>query len=201
MYHSPVSLLKKKYKSVFGIGLLVAIASGVLSLLFPLEYRADAQVLVISRARVGVDPYAAAKSAEQVGESLAQIIKTNDFYQKVVTQTTIPLDKSVFDGVTSERKKRKLWEDMVDGSAVFGTGAVTVSVYHVNPDQAIAYANAITQILVERSWDYVGQDVVVKVVNAPVATEWPARPNIPLNVVLGFMVGVVGMGLYAVGKR
>ena len=43
--------------------------------------------------------------------------------------------------------------------------------------------------------EYVGGDVTIKVVNAPVATRFPVRPNLPLNGALGFVVGVLLMVL------
>ena len=56
-------------------------------------------------------------------------------------------------------------------------------------------AGAAVDTLASRGWEYVGGDVTIKVVNAPVATRFPVRPNLPLNGALGFVVGVLLMVL------
>lgn len=74
----------------------------LVSLLFPLEYRADAQALIISKSRYGVDPYTVVKSAERVGENLVQVIGTKDFYDKVMLQTGYSIDRTKFDNVSEK---------------------------------------------------------------------------------------------------
>lgn len=201
LHHSPLFYLKHHAKLVLLSGIIVAVVAVLLSVLFPLEYRADAQVLIISKTRYGVDPYTVVRSAERVGENLAQVMKTNDFYDKVMEQRdAFQLDDSQFTNI-SEREKRKLWQKTIEPSVIFGTGVLNVSMYHRNPDQAIAYANAAANALVQKGWEYVGGDVTLKVVNAPVVTRFPARPNFFVNAVLGFLIGVVGMGVVVLQRK
>jgi len=61
-------------------------------------------------------------------------------------------------------------------------------------------AAASADALVARGWEYVGGDVTMKVVNNPIATRWPVRPNLVLNALLGFVVGTLLMGLLVVRK-
>ena len=84
--HNPLGRLRRSFKLIFLVGILVALLSAGITLIFPLQYRADAQVLIISQSRSGVDPYTVVRSAERVGENIAQVMKTNDFYQKVKDQ-------------------------------------------------------------------------------------------------------------------
>jgi capsular polysaccharide biosynthesis protein len=198
LQHSPLQVLLKRWKFIFLIGLVVAVLAAGVSLLFPLEYRADAQVLIMSQLR-GADPYTAAKSAERVGENLVQIIKTNDFYNKVMQQPGFELDKSKFVNV-SERAKRKNWQKTVSASVVYGTGVLNVSAYHTSPAQAMQYAAATAAVLTGQGWQYTGNDVIIKVVNDPVATSWPMRPNIVLNAILGLVLGMLVGGMLVVRK-
>ena len=199
-HHDPIDVLKKRSKIIVATGLLFAIAAALVSFAFPLQYRADAQVFIISQSRFGVDPYTVVRSAERIGENITQIMKTNDFYQKVTTQSTFGLDTSYFEGVP-EREKRERWNKTIESSVVFGTGVLNISAYHENPEQAKAYAAASVQALVDRGWEYIGKEVTIKIINAPVVTKWPARPNIIVNTLLGFMLGIFVMSVNVLRKK
>jgi len=80
---SSLALLTKRWKLIVAVGLIFSVASLGVTMLFPLEYRADAEVFIISKSRYGVDPYTVVKSAERVGENIAQVMKTDDFLAKV----------------------------------------------------------------------------------------------------------------------
>ena len=188
----PIRLIKKRWKLLIFSGLLVALFSLLLSAAFPLKYRADAQVLIISKSRYGVDPYTVVKSAERVGENISQVVKTNDFYEKVMLQTSYSLDMVEFERL-SEKKKRKYWQETVNTSVVYGTGVLNINVYHKDQNQAKQLAGAVASALVTRGWEYVGGDVTIKVVNDAVVTNWPVKPNLIVNAILGFLLGVLVM--------
>jgi len=199
MHHSPLSQIQKGWKMLLGLGIILAVLSGALSLLFPLEYRADASVLIVSKSRYGVDPYTVVKSAERVGENLAQVMRTDDFYKKVKAQEGYTIDWQTFDAL-SERKKRKKWQKNMQGSVVFGTGVLNISAYSTDPKQALDIAGASAATLVSKGWQYVGGDVTLQVVNSPVVSEWPVRPNIIMNALLGFLVGGL-LGAFVVSRK
>ncbi|MBI2437014.1 MAG: hypothetical protein HYV41_04725 [Candidatus Magasanikbacteria bacterium] len=197
--HTPLQLLKRRSKMLFTIGLIVGLSAGGLTLLFPLSYRADAQVLIISKTRTGVDPYTVVRAAERVGENIVQVMKTNDFYGKVKEQQNNKIDWSFFEQ-KNEREKRKLWQKAVVPSVVYGTGVLNVSAYHPDSAQAVYLADAVVKALASKGWEYVGGDVEIKVVNSPVVSKWPVRPNVGMNVFLGFIVGILVGGLVVVRK-
>mgnify|MGYP002639521432 CR=1 FL=1 len=200
VHSSPVVLLKKRWKLLFISGLILAISAGFFSLLLPLEYRADAQVYIISKSRYGVDPYTVVKSAERVGENLIQLTRTSDFYNKVMEQPGHDLDKSMFENV-SERTKRKRWQKTVQTSVVYGTGVLNISAYNEDPDMAKKYAGATADTLAAQGWQYVGGDVTIKVVNEPVVSRFPMRPNVLLNAILGFILGILLSGVLIIKKN
>lgn len=200
MHASPLSVLKRRSKSLFGVGLIVAILALIFSLLLPLEYRADAQLLVVSKTRYGVDPYTAVKSAERVGENLEKIVKTDVFYNQVFAQPNYQLDANDFRGLT-DRERRKKWEKTMHASVAFGTGVLNVSAYHTDPAQAKAYAAAAMDALVQNGWEFVGGDVTLKVINRPVVTSIPVRPNLVTNAIAGFLVGVLFAAVRALRKK
>lgn len=199
LHHTPLETLKKRWKFLFIIGLIIGLAVGGLTLLFPLSYRADAQVLIISRSGSGVDPYTALRVAERVGENIVQVMRTNDFYSKVKEQQNSTIDWSFFEQ-KNELEKRKTWQKTITPSVVNGTGVVNVSAYHPNSAQAIYLADTAVKTLVSKGWEYVGGDVEIKIINSPVVTKWPVQPSVVMNAFLGFVVGVLFSGLMAVKR-
>ena len=196
---TPFKVLVSRYRLIIFSGLVVAFGLVLVFLVLsfirvvPLEYRADAQVLIISQSRFGVDPYTAAKSAERVGENLIQVMKTDDFYQKVKANSSA-LDAGFLEKL-SERQRRAKWQKTVVGSVVYGTGMLNITAYNKNSVQAKAWAKSAAEALSSKGWEYVGGDVVIKLVNTPIVSRFPVRPNLAAIAILGFVVGVLGVSL------
>lgn len=200
MYHAhPLAILARKWQTIFLAGILTAMLCTLVSLLLPLQYRADAGVYIISKSRYGVDPYTVVKSAEQVGQNMVQVLKTQDFFDKVMARAGGSIDTTTFQNV-NDRTRAKRWEKSVDGSVVFGTGVLNISAYHRNPQQAKLLAAAVVDTLVSQGYEYVGGDVTIKQVNKPIVTRFPVRPNVPLNAAVGFLLGSVIAGTVVVLK-
>ena len=187
--NSPLNILKKLWKLILFSTLLLGILSVFVSLLFPLNYKAESQVLIISKSRYGVDPYTVIKSAERVGENISQIVETDDFYKKVMEQNNFNFDKDYFANL-SDKKLRKMWQKTIDTSVVYGTGVLNIAVYHPDKNQAKELAGAISSALSSRGWEYVGGDVTIKTVNpAIIKSSLPAKPNLILNFFVGAVFG------------
>ncbi len=198
--HHPIHDLKKQWKFVILLSLICALIAGLSSLFFPLEYRADAQVLIISKTRFGVDPYTVVKSSERVGENIVQVMKTSDFYEKVFSLDEYSLDNSSYVDVT-EKIKRKRWIQAMQPSVVYGTGVLNISTFSTDKTEAAKLGAASARALELFGWEYVGGDVTFKTVNLPVVTNYPARPNVLFNALLGFFVGGILISLLIVWRR
>jgi len=183
-------LLRKHLKIIIVWGVIFAMLSLVVSLLFPSQYSASSQVLIITRDKTGVDPYTQIKSSERIGENLAQVMKTTDFYNKVMENTNVVFDKTRWQNL-SDRDQRKNWKKDVQGSMVYGTGLLNITVYSGNQDDARAFSDAVTQTVTTRGWEYIGGDVTVKPVNNALVSRLPDRPNYLANTIIGFVLGVL----------
>ncbi len=181
-------LSAKNIKMIFIWALILAVVSGLGSLLFKKQYSAEAQVLIISRDRTGVDPYTQAKSAERIGENLAQVMKTTDFFGKVLENSEGAFDKSRWQGLP-DRKQRKEWQKDAQAEMMYNTSILKITAYSNSKDDAVALNKAITQTLVSRGWEYVGGDVALKEVSTPLVSRFIARPNVPANMAAGFLIG------------
>ena len=186
MFH----LIYKHIRLIVVWGLVIGIMSGGVSLLFPKQYSAESRVLIISRDRTGVDPYTQAKSAERIGENLAQVMKTTDFYNKVMAQSDVQFNKDPWQKLT-DRTQRKKWQKDVQAVMVYNSSLLKITIYGRSPEEASAFANAVTQTLVSRGWEYVGGDVSLKEVTTPLVSRWIARPNVPVNMLAGLLIGAL----------
>ncbi len=186
MFH----LLRKNLHKIFIWGVVFAILAVVASLFFPRYYSAESQVLLISRGSGSVDPYTQAKAAERIGENLAQVIQTSDFYGKVMESGAAKFDKDRWQTL-GERERRREWKKSAQASVVYGTGILKITTYSLGREDTLALADAVTQTLAVRGWEYVGGDVIIKIVNNPLLSRLPARPNYILNGVVGGVLGVL----------
>lgn len=188
-------LLVKHLKIIALWGVIFASFSGVVSLVFTKHYSAASAVLIISRDRSIGDPYAQSKSAQLIGETLSRVMQTEDFYTKVMEQNSIAFDKSVWQNL-SPRAARRQWIKNVQATVVYGTSLLNIRVYSRSAEDAINFANAVTQTAISRGWEYVGSDATFKVVDNPVLSPWQTRPNITLNMLIGLVVGIVFAGVW-----
>jgi len=167
-----------------------ALFSLLVSFFFLPYYSATTQVLIISRDRSGVDPYTQVKSAERIGENLAQVMRTTDFMAKVMASGAATFDKTRWEGL-SDRKLRKQWQRDVVGSMSYGSSLLNIEVYSRSQDDAKNLSAAVTETISSRGWEYVGGDIAIKIVNDPLISRFPARPDYPTNAGVGFVLGAL----------
>lgn len=185
--HNPYFFWQAR-RSIVVTGIVVAILAVATSFIRPLEYSATSRFLIIERGSFAVDPYTAIRSSERIGDNLANIIFTSDFYDKV-RSAGFPIAANVFP--EEPRKLRKTWSKMVLTEVARGSGLLTVTVYQRNKDQAIEISRAIAAVLTTRSPEYIGGDVGVKLVDPPISSRFPVRPNLLENAITGFVLGLL----------
>ncbi len=193
-------VLSRGWKKILAFALVTSLAGAGLSLLFPLQYSSSIRMLVIQRQLSASDPYTAIKASERISDNLSQIIYTTSFYDKVMG-SKFNIDKSVFKA--DEISKRKQWSQMISTQVIRDSGMLIVTVYHVNPAQAEQISRAIAFILSTEGTFYIdGGNLDIKLVDDPLISKYPVKPNIPVNAVLGLMLGlIIGTGYVLAGAR
>ena len=193
--------LKKQKRQIIFVTVFLAMLFLGVSFLEPLEYSGTVRLLVIEKISPVVDPYTALKSAERVGVNLANIISTSSFFDKIL-RAGYNIDLSYFK--SDENKKRKQWEEMTDARTVPGTGFLTVTVYHPDRDQANQISQAIAYTLATRARDYVGSEIDVRVVDLPLVSRFPVKPNLFFRFAAGLFLGFIlsgGLIIYRVRRK
>lgn len=188
------------WKRILLFALAAAVCGAGLSFLFPLRYSSTMRLNIIQKQLSQADPYTAIKASERISDNLSQILYTTSFYDKVMS-AQFNIDKGVFK--TDDRRRRKQWEEMIGTTVVRGSGMLVVSVYHPDAEQATQIARAIAFVLTTEGAQYVGGgDLEVQLVDEPLQSRWPVKPNIPANGFAGFILGLLaGSGLVALGAR
>ena len=189
-------LLERHWRTIAVSAALVMVAAAALSFVRPLEYSSTMRLLIIQKAGVNLDPYTAIRSAERIADNLSQVIYTSVFYDKVTT-AGFDIDRSYFDPV--ESKRRQQWARMVSTQVTHETGFLQISVYHKDKEQASEIARAVAFVLTTEGNQFIGgRDLEIRLVDTPLQSRFPVRPNVPLNAFLGAVIGVILSSLYLV---
>lgn len=183
------AILWSEWKKIVLIGVVVGLLAAGFSFVRPLEYSSTIRLLVVPRSTFGLDPYLAIRSSERISENLASIVYTNSFFEKVLSLDTA-IDQNYFS--TREIKKRREWQRMVSTQVARGGGLLAVTVYHRDRSQAERMVSAMGSVLQSEGWTYVGGgDLQIQLVDTPLTSRFPVRPNITLNALGGLILGIV----------
>ncbi|MDD4607457.1 MAG: hypothetical protein PHS07_04000 [Patescibacteria group bacterium] len=182
-------------KEAILIVLAVLILSLILTFIQPFEYRASAQILVIRKQTAGMDAYTAVKSSEKIASGLTTIVYSSSFMGRVLS-SGYEIDPQQFS--EHEDKRRKEWKESIDAYVVPDTGLIKLNIYNQDKIQASQIAQAIIYVLTTSSDQYhgAGENVEIKVIDTPILSKYPVRPNIFINFILSLILGFLLATVY-----
>lgn len=187
-------LLFKRRNIIFAFALIGAVLGLVGSLVQPLEYSSTLSLLIVPKNVSSVDPYTALRSIDRIADSLSQVVITSTFFDKVMAHDTA-IDQSQFSA--DETKKRKKWRKTINVTVNRGTGLMRLTAYHVKAPQARIMVESVAAVLIAEGWQYVGGNLEIKLIDAPLESRFPVRPHIPAMVFGGAITGML-FGLFYV---
>lgn len=171
---------------------LLALAM-LVSFLQPLKYSAESQILVVPDYQQTSDPYQISRTNEYLSSLLAQITYSSSFFEATV-KPEYQVDTTYF-GDTA-KKRMTSWRSTIKIKPINDSGVISVKVYHTDKQQAEKLVRAINYNLITKNNYYhgLGDKVTLKVIDEPLISNWPAKPNLPLNfslaIVLGILIGL-----------
>lgn len=183
------SLLGNKKQTIaFIMGVFLSIAI-VVSAFQPFNYGSSLKLLTINTFKE-TDPYTASKSNEYLSNLLSQIVSTNSFFEKVKNSSS-NIDQSYFSG--NQEKQMKKWTKTVKAKGLGDTGMIAIDVYHTDPAQAAEIARAVAYVLQTEHANYhgFGQSIQIKMIDEPITSSFPVKPNIVLNLSLALIFGIL----------
>lgn len=179
-------------KSVIGIFVLAFFIVGVgLTLVQPLKYSSSLRLLVVQDAgAVAGDPYAIARSNEYLSDVLSKVTYSTSFYSRAVN-AGFNIDKAYF-GQTS-KQVAKNWNKTIEVKKINNSGIISVTAYHPDQSQAEKISRAIGYVLITQNQSYhgLGDKISLKLLDEPINSAWPVKPNLPLNAALSLFLGLV----------
>lgn len=189
-----IDLYDRKKQTVFSIVFMMFIFSLLFTFVQPLKYSTESSMMMVQSFNAGVDPYTVSKSNEYLSNVLSNVVLSGKFYDDVMA-SGFDIDQSYFKA--DPKKRMKNWTQTVSAKAVSDTGIINIGVYHVDKHQSSQIARAINFVLQTKHSDYhgSGSNVTIKIIDQPITSTLIAKPNIPLNLGLGLVLGFI-LGLY-----
>lgn len=187
------TVLLRGWYTISLFGLLGLVLSLVISFVQPLRYSSTVRLLVLQDIGTSVDAYTASRSEERIAENLSTIVYTTTFFEQVLG-AGFSIDERTFPA--EDYKRRREWRRIVAASVSRGAGLLTVTAYHRDVLQAEQIARAVAFVLTEHATEYTsGSNVQVRMIDAPLNSRWPVKPNVLVNAFSGFVLGgLVGVG-------
>ncbi|NTW22224.1 hypothetical protein HGA34_01610 [Candidatus Falkowbacteria bacterium] len=187
-------LIKKGKLTLVTSVLIFVLLAMAFTFLRPLEFRAQSRLLIIQNSQEGTDPFVAAKANEYLGGVLTKIVASNSFLEEVLA-SGLNVDKDYFSN--DQRERAKTWQKMIAARSYGDLGVIEISVFHADKYQAEQVAQAVDLALKNKSSVFLGtgDKVEIRVIDQPIVSKWPVRPNIVLNMILGPVIGLI-FGLF-----
>lgn len=188
----PQSPFRTYWLAILIATLLTFSASVVFTVTQPMEYRNSFTILVLEK-NPTLDGYAAAKAAERLSTSLGQAILTTSFADQVYNQLK---DNPSLQGnsliAVDAQTRQDAWKKEITTKVTPDVGQVQVSIYQSNHDQAATIANAVSIVALASGADFLssGTSAELKIVDYPLTSKVPVRPNVFLNLAAGLFVGL-----------
>lgn len=185
-----LELINKKKQTILSVVLVFLIITVIFTIIQPLEYSTESRLMVVQNFKEGTDPYAAAKSNEYLSSILSKVVISSEFFDEVIV-SGYNVDSSYFS--SDPKKTMKKWEKMIEAKPVNDTGIIMINIFHKDRYQAEQIANSINYILKTKHTNYHGggDAVKIKIIDKPITSKWPVKPNIPMNVGFGIFFGLI----------
>lgn len=185
-----LKLVYRKKQTLIAVLAVFLVLSLIITAIQPFQYKSSVKLLVIQNFDKNIDPYAASKSNEYLSNILSKVAYS-DYFLNQVLSSDFDIDKSYF--ASDINKRIKKWEKMINVNPVENTGIINIDVFHTSAYQAEQIVRAVSRVLIEKNNDYhgYGNSVNIKIIEGPITSKWPVKPNILLNLVLAAALGLI----------
>jgi len=141
------------------------------------------------------DPYLASKSTEYLSNILAKVIYSNSFFENVL-ESGYYINKNYFGQTVKEQMK--IWAKTVSAKSMNDSGIIALNIYHTDRSQTELINRAVVFTLQTKHGLYHGggENVSIKVIDEPITSNYPVKPNLVLNFGLALALGLVFSLIY-----
>jgi capsular polysaccharide biosynthesis protein len=178
-------LIEQRKIIIIILGIFLILGT-LVTVIHPFEYSSTTRVLIIHKINPNLDAYTAARAAEKLTQNLSTIIYSSSFLDTLNTSYNINLPKD-------ERQRRQAWKNKIAVTVEPSTSILEIRAYDKNREDApkLAYLVANTLITQGKEYHGGGQDVVIKLLDKPLTSRFPTRPNIVFNLLSSLVLGLI----------
>lgn len=186
-----IQIIKNHWQTILLVTFFLTASVFAVSAFLTPKYESDMSILVIQKQPEDkIDAYSAAKSAEYLSDIFSKVIYSDSFIDAVI-QSPLNITRK-FSSDREERKKE--WKKDVKVKKINNTGILEISVFDTSRKEAEKTVQAIAENLSINNGQYHGggQKIVVNTIDGPITSHNQARPNVFLNSLLAFLIGIIG---------
>jgi len=179
---------------VISITLIFVIIGLIVTLLQPLKYSSKSRLLILQQ-NASSDAYTVSKSNEYVGGLISEVIYSGSFLDSLKASNSI-FDRNYFSGSYKENVKK--WGETVFARSSGSTGVIDIEIYHTNPEEAKNISNAVNQLIIsgQSPYKFNPEQTKISIIDEPVVSSFPVKPNIPVNLALSLLFGLIASCSY-----
>jgi len=196
-----LSVVRAKKQAILLIVLAFMVLSLIITFSQPIKYSSRLKLLVVqSVSQASTDPYSLAASNEYLSTILSEVTYSNSFFNRVLN-SNFEINKDYFGKTT--KKQEKIWNKTINAMPVNDTGIITITAYHKDRAETERIARAVGFVLMTEHQNYhgLGDNLRIKLLDEPITSKYPVKPNIALNlglaIFLGFLFGLCYVYLIA----
>jgi len=177
----------KNIKTVIFITFIMITLGLIISLIQTPKYKSSSKLLVIF-SQENMSPYTSAQTSNYIAGILEEVIYSDSFMNNVLKSNFNLEDNFGF----NQEDRMKNWKKMVKPRLQDNKGIIEINVYHQDREQANNFAQAISYTMITNHSIYhgSGNDVSVKMIGSPTASEKWDQPNILQNLLLSLVAGI-----------
>lgn len=199
-YESLLSIVRKKWGSIFLAGLLAGSLAFFSLVFFSKHFKVTTDFLVVQTGTgQSQDFYSMLKSSEYLGKVLAESVQSEKFIGAVVE--TGGVDGGFLPGNPKDRLDA--WERMVRVTNNPDVGTLHIEVYDNSDRNALRVAQAVGQVLTEKNSLFRSGDeksVEIRTLSGPIVEKNPDMNRMSLVTGSGFVFGISILLLFALMK-
>jgi len=182
-----IQLAKKRKMTVISITLIFVIIGLIITLAQPLKYRSTSRLLIL-QPDTSADAYAIARSNQYIGGLISEVIYSGSFLDSL-TSSSYVFNRNYFNGTYKQNIKE--WKKTVFAKSGGDTGIIDIEIYHTDPEEAKKISIAVNQLIIsgQSPYKFNANQTKISVIDEPVVSTFPVKPNIALNLGLGLLFG------------
>ncbi len=184
-----VEIIRRDWRKVLLVALGVFLLGIIITVFQPFMYRSTVSIYVVQKSGFSIDAYSASKSEERFANKLGQLVYSSTFLDKVLAVNN-GIDKTYFP--QDEQKRRQKWGKTIEANVPTGLSRLDLAIYHPIAKEALSLAESTAQVLLTQRDSFIGiSDVSLLILDKPLVSKYPVRPNIPVNLIASIFVGLL----------